>query len=553
MADVVLVQPPIRDFYLTAKRTLPIGLASMAAELARHGIEVAIIDALATRKVHHCDLPPEMADLSALYGPPDRSPIALFHQFRHFGYHFDHLAQRVKQARPLLVGISSLFTAYADQSMETARRIKAVWPQAKIVMGGHHPTALPEAVLSDRSVDFVLRGEGEVALPILAKLVCSGQTGHAGWVETVPGLALRNRDGQVLAAPPAFVDDLERLPPPALDLILHRRYRRYGQPATVMMASRGCPLKCSYCCVGAYSLPYRRQRVDTVLERLEMAVQGHGVRFVDFEDENLSLDPRWFDRLLTGMIARWGHAGGDGRPMLELRAMNGLYAPSLTVALIRKMRQAGFTALNLALVTSRVQGLRRFGRPDVRAAIDSALHAARQQGLACVAYIIVGGPGQSGMDGVMDLLYLASRPTVVGVSVFYPAPASRDYDWCRQQGRLPSDFGLMRATALPVCGDISRLEAVTLMRLGRMLNFMKAWVDQGRPLPQPEAWHAKRVSPQLAPDQIGAALLQAFLHDGAILGIQPDGRLFRHRQAPALVRRFLRGIQADGVCGQGGP
>ncbi len=40
MPDVLLVQPPIRDFYLTAKRTIPYGLASIAAAVAARGFSV---------------------------------------------------------------------------------------------------------------------------------------------------------------------------------------------------------------------------------------------------------------------------------------------------------------------------------------------------------------------------------------------------------------------------------------------------------------------------------------------------------------------------------
>ncbi|NLJ28890.1 MAG: hypothetical protein GX433_12880, partial [Deltaproteobacteria bacterium] len=50
MADILLIQPPIRDFYLTAKRTIPYGLACIAASLIKEGFSVEILDGLATSK-----------------------------------------------------------------------------------------------------------------------------------------------------------------------------------------------------------------------------------------------------------------------------------------------------------------------------------------------------------------------------------------------------------------------------------------------------------------------------------------------------------------------
>ena len=58
--DILLIQPPIRDFYLTAKRTVPYGLASIAAGLIEAGFSVQILDALSTAKSRVVDLPPEM-------------------------------------------------------------------------------------------------------------------------------------------------------------------------------------------------------------------------------------------------------------------------------------------------------------------------------------------------------------------------------------------------------------------------------------------------------------------------------------------------------------
>ncbi len=82
------------------------------------------------------------------------------------------------------------------------------------------------------------------------------------------------------------------------------------------------------------------------------------------------------------------------------------------------------------------------------------------------------------MDAVEDLLYLASLRTLAGVSVFYPSPGSVDYDLCGRLGILPEHLSLMRSSTLPLSHTTSRIESVTLMRLGRLLNFMKSLIDQ---------------------------------------------------------------------------
>ena len=73
---------------------------------------------------------------------------------------------------------------------KTARSVRAFLPECTIVMGGHHPTTLPQAAINCRDVDFLLRGEGEVSMPVLAKILKYG-----GAMEDVPGIVFRKKNG----------------------------------------------------------------------------------------------------------------------------------------------------------------------------------------------------------------------------------------------------------------------------------------------------------------------------------------------------------------------
>ena len=149
-------------------------------------------------------------------------------------------------------------------------------------------------------------------------------------------------------------------------------------------------MHCTYCCLGASSAhaPFRRRSVASVLAELEVQMESQDVGFVDFEDENLSLDRGWFLSLLDGISARYGSRD------LELRAMNGLYAPSLDHGVIAAMKQAGFKTLNLSLGSTCKAQLARFKRPDVGRALDLCLESAETLGLEAVSYLIAAAPGQ---------------------------------------------------------------------------------------------------------------------------------------------------------------
>lgn len=536
MVDILLVQPPIADFYHTAKRTLPIGLASMAAAVRNAGFSVAILDALATGKSRIIDLPDALGYLQAYYGRADSSPFGLFHRFRHYGYSLAHIGQQIQASGAFLVGVSSLFTAYSEMALAVARLAKTRLPGCTVVLGGHHPTALPGQVMAEPAVDLAIRGEGEVALPALASALRSGER-----LESVPGIVFRRPDGALHISQPALCPTIDRLPVPAFDLIRRRFYQRAGRDSIVVTASRGCPLACSYCATGAGSwMAYRKRPVAAVIEEIRAAADGREVGFVDFEDENLSFDRRWFLDLLEGL----GEVFGDASP--ELRAMNGLFPPTLSKRVVQVMQRNGFKALNLSLGSADGPQLARFNRSDVRPAFDRALVYARQAGLSAVGYMIVGAPDQDPLVSVDDLLFLARRRVLAGVSVFYPAPGSADYRRCRELNLLPGSFAAMRASALPIDQRTSRTDAVTLLRLGRLLNFVKSWKADGLALPAPQPI-GNRIDPNLDRRQVGGKLLAAFLSDGRIRGVDRDGAVYEHLVSTGLAQRFLNGLRSGPV------
>lgn len=112
---ILLLQPPIQDFYNTDIRLQPVGLASLKAAVKKHFPEIEVV----VKDYHHgwgrrtIQLPKELINLKPFYLYPDKSPFALFNRYYHFGASFETIAQEVIQYSPDIVGISShLFCHY---------------------------------------------------------------------------------------------------------------------------------------------------------------------------------------------------------------------------------------------------------------------------------------------------------------------------------------------------------------------------------------------------------------------------------------------------------
>ncbi|MBU0699389.1 MAG: radical SAM protein, partial [Proteobacteria bacterium] len=243
-------------------------------------------------------------------------------------------------------------------------------------------------------------------------------------------------------------------------------------------------------------------------------------------------DKKWFLNLLNQINVRFNGAG------LEFRAMNGLLPSSLDDETVCAMQAVGFKSLNLSLGSASRDQLERFKRPDVRESFDRALQLAETYGLTAVGYVIVGAPYQNAQESLSDLFFLAARRVLAGISIFYPAPGSRDFELCKAANILPDTFSLMRSSTLPLSHTTTRTEAVTLLRLGRILNFMKYLKD----LESAASGVSRRHASIRKPDdrlETGMKLLEMFLDDGKIRGITPDGEIFEHNISTELTRRFL--------------
>jgi hypothetical protein len=163
--QVLLIQPPVRDFYDTDVRLQPIGLAYLKAAIAKHlpDIDVIIKDFHGGWGRKTVAIPKELRYLTEYYPVADKSPFSTFHQFYHFGKSFDDIETEVAELKPDVVGISSLFTPYYREALEVAARVKKR-TDAVVVMGGSHASAAPKTLLASPHVDYVIRGEGEKSL-----------------------------------------------------------------------------------------------------------------------------------------------------------------------------------------------------------------------------------------------------------------------------------------------------------------------------------------------------------------------------------------------------
>src|SRR5712691_3817677 len=528
---VLLVQPPVEDFYQTTLRTLPVGLLYLAASLRCASIEVEILDCQATLHRYVLELPPEFAYLKPYYQPGNVSPFKLFSHYRHYGLAWDEIRERIRQAHADVIGISALFTPFYREARRVASLAKAVDPACPVIMGGAHVNACPEQVLADPHVDFVVLGEGERTLPELVRAL--GDNRHTA-ISALRGVGYKIRGKLYLPEHGDLIDDIDALPLPARDLIDPTRYTLGGKRVTMLITSRGCPYHCTFCSIFLTAgRQFRTRSISRIIHEMRLCQEHFGTAIFDIEDDNISFDQKRAASILGAIREEFGDAG------IEFLAMNGISAANLSESLVQEMHRTGFRALNLALVTSDKQRQRATKRPGSTPHFDRVVQKGAEVGLEMVNYLILGLPDSNLEEMLNSIIHLMERPVLIGPSVFYATPGTESYRECLERGLLTSpELAFQRSTCFPVeTPHFTRLDIVTLFRLCRVLNCVKARLDAQPGGEREYAWDDLAALPSLLTSlprvdtlshvprklteaEIGGWLLRAFLQAGHMLGIR---------------------------------
>jgi radical SAM superfamily enzyme YgiQ (UPF0313 family) len=468
---ILLIQPPVLDFYQTSIRTQPIGLAYLAAPLQEHNHEVHILDCHTARR-KTIPIPPELSYLKEFYPFNDRSPFKLYTGFYHFGMGWDEIRKKIEKSKADVFGISSSFTPYHGEALKVAQLIKE-WDSKKIVvMGGSHVSCDPEGVLKSPFVDYVIMGEGEYRLSFLIHCLKNGKQEEIGLID---GIGYR-RNGEInINHLRSFIPDIDSMPLPDRDLLDPDRYRINKKRSTMIITSRGCPHGCAYCSAHlVMGSSFRVRSPENILEEMIECSKKYGIEVFDIEDDNFTFNQERAKRLMRLIIETFGES------RLELSAMNGISFASLGGELIPLMKRVGFHTLNLSYVSTALSTKERMKRPQPVIEFGSILKEAEKAGLNVVAYAILGIPGQTLEEMIDTLVYLMGKRVLIGPSIYYPTPGTVLFQRCKKDGILPSNPSQWRSSGLPIeTKEFNRLDVATLLRLARVINFIKGKMDQG--------------------------------------------------------------------------
>ena len=290
------------------------------------------------------------------------------------------LRQEVEQAHPVLVGLSVMSSMYLDT---VYRVMDALAPlHIPLACGGAYATMFPQPLL-EHGARFVIRSDGEIALFRLVHALVSG-----GPWRDIPSLCFRDGDEVVLNPIGDVLSDVDGYGLPAVRCRdacfidrdeLHRGDPQLSTRSYEVIASRGCPFTCSYCCCVNLRrlLPkgvpgVRTRSVDSVIrELIEAKNQCKNLVFVHFYDEIFPNLPGWVDEFTVAYAKH-----------IHLPFTIWSHPKMVTPELLEKLKKVGLTEVIMG-IQSGSERVRRevFHRYESQQDVIGAVRAIRDAGV----------------------------------------------------------------------------------------------------------------------------------------------------------------------------
>lgn len=293
---------------------------------------------------------------------------------------FDALGRLLDQFEPHLVGLTAMSFQFPTAAA-VGRWIKGRAPHVKVALGGYHATLVDPAELEGEEwCDFIVRGEGEVALRELVRA-----TRRKASFADVPNLSWRGPDGRMRHNPRGPNLDLDELKPPDRDARLLGGYHMLGEPADVVETSRGCTHACKFCSIrGMYGRGIRYYSLDRVVADLRDCAD-RGARGVLFIDDNVTLNPERFEELCDRIVAE----GLDDLSYHVQASATGLLARD---SLVPKMGRAGFKVVFFGIESPDPAALKFFGKSVPVGGLRHLVRVLHDNGMISFGGFILGNP-----------------------------------------------------------------------------------------------------------------------------------------------------------------
>ncbi len=335
----------------------------------------------------------------------------------------NHLAWRefrqvVEQVKPDIVGFSCTSASILPCLKMAADAKRSAG--SSVVLGGMHPTILPEETAREENVDYIVVGDAEKSF---ARLVGNIEKGVEP--SDIPGVGMFRRGRFVFSPSCGPERDIDAFPFPRRDALVDiDKHRPYLQ---AVIGSRGCPYRCTFCSGRNITGGVTRYRsAGSIIEEIVFLKERYSVNAINFYDDALLVSKKRVKELCEEMLHQ----------KISIPWTGFTRADSVDEETLALMKRSGCAYLGIGVESGSDRVLEKIKKGYTREQAIHGINLIKKSGIDVSINIIVGFPFETEHD-IRDSIDLIKKLGVpANVNTFTPYPKTEIYEECVQRGLI---------------------------------------------------------------------------------------------------------------------
>ncbi len=310
--------------------------------------------------------------------------------------------------------------------IEISNFIKKTFPNKIRIVGGPHPTSLPEPM--KEYFDVVVKGEGERVIIQIIEDIENNKLKSFYHVD--------------------YIEDLDSIPYPARHLLPIKKYQRLidGEKSTGLLTARGCPYECVFCDKNIWGRKTRFRSAENIFGEIRSVKNEYNIRAFNIVDDTFTLKRS----RLFGILKGFKKLDIVWRCLTRVNHIN--------LKILEKMKESGCVEIVFGIESGSQKVLDALNKGVTVKENAKAIDLAKKVGILSKAAFIVGSPNQdfSTLQETMSFIE-KHTPNKVQLCVFTPHPGSLAWE-------EPEKLGIKLLTR-----DVSRFQAVAKDMTGKVV------------------------------------------------------------------------------------
>ena len=329
-------------------------------------------------------------------------------------FSYKQLETELKSRSFDVAGITAMTLTMIDV-IKTIELIEKVNPNGRIVIGGPHPHIFPEETIQLKNVDYLVLGEGEIPFNELLDHMDDFKA-----LKSVKGLVFIENGQIIKTGFREYLKDLDQLPIPARHLTPYQKYSSLlakRTPVTIMITSRGCPFRCTFCDRPQLGKLFRPHSAQYVVNEMQACTEM-GIHEFLIYDDTFTVQRQRVIEICDEILNRNLDVGWDIRSRVD----------TIDREMLKKLKRAGCRGIHYGVEAGTPMVLKTLNKGINLEKVEEIFKMTRQEGLLTLGYFMIGNPTET-RDDILQTFKLTRKLNAdyIHLTILTPFPGTQLY------------------------------------------------------------------------------------------------------------------------------